>query len=85
MIKVGIAGVGFMGWIHYLGYQQRDDIDLCSICTRNEQKLAGDCRASPSLSQPHRHSNARVPLFRMAHVVRMSPHVQNCSGRRVAI
>jgi predicted dehydrogenase len=42
MIKVGIAGVGFMGWIHYLGYQQRDDIQLSSICTRNEQKLAGD-------------------------------------------
>jgi predicted dehydrogenase len=42
MIKVGIAGVGFMGWIHYLGYQQREDIELSSICTRNAQKLAGD-------------------------------------------
>jgi predicted dehydrogenase len=42
MTKVGIAGVGFMGWIHYLAYQQRDDIQLAAICTRNEQKLAGD-------------------------------------------
>jgi predicted dehydrogenase len=42
MIKVGIAGVGFMGWIHYLAYQQRDDIELSAICTRNEQKLSGD-------------------------------------------
>ena len=42
MIKVGITGVGFMGWIHYLAYQKSTGIEISAICTRNQQKLAGD-------------------------------------------
>lgn len=44
MINVGIAGIGFMGWIHYLAYQKVRGIRLAAICTRDPQKLAGDWR-----------------------------------------
>ncbi|MFP6603230.1 MAG: Gfo/Idh/MocA family oxidoreductase [Pirellulaceae bacterium] len=42
MIRVGIAGVGFMGWMHYLAYRERDDIQVTALCTRNQAKLDGD-------------------------------------------
>ena len=42
MIKVGIAGIGFMGWIHYLAYQKTAGIEISAICARNQDKLAGD-------------------------------------------
>ena len=42
MIKVGIAGIGFMGWMHYLAYRQRDDIQVTALCTRSQAKLDGD-------------------------------------------
>jgi len=42
MIKVGIAGVGFMGWIHYLAYQARTDVQVVAICSRDAGKRAGD-------------------------------------------
>ena len=44
MIKVGLVGVGFMGWIHYLAYQQVRGVKLRAICTRSKRKLAGDWR-----------------------------------------
>ena len=44
MIKVGIAGVGFMGWIHYLAYQKVDGVRLSAIASRSEQKRSGDWR-----------------------------------------
>lgn len=45
MIKVGIAGIGFMGWIHYLAYQRVRGVKLAAFCTRNQKKLAGDWRS----------------------------------------
>jgi len=42
MIRVGIAGIGFMGWMHYLAYRQRDDIQVTALCTRSQAKLDGD-------------------------------------------
>jgi len=42
MIKVGIAGIGFMGWIHYLAYQSRTDVQVVAICSRDAGKRAGD-------------------------------------------
>ena len=41
-MKVGIAGIGFMGWIHWLGYQRVAGADVAAICTRDEKKRAGD-------------------------------------------
>lgn len=43
-LRVGIAGVGFMGWIHYLAYREVPGMTLAAICTRDKKKLAGDWR-----------------------------------------
>lgn len=45
MIKVGIAGLGFMGWIHYLAYQRSRGVKLAAVCEQDETKLAGDWRS----------------------------------------
>lgn len=44
MINVGIAGIGFMGMIHYLAYQRAQGMKVVAICTRTEKKLRGDWR-----------------------------------------
>lgn len=44
MLRVGLAGVGFMGWIHYLAYRRARGVKLAAICTRDQKKLAGDWR-----------------------------------------
>ena len=44
-MRAGIVGVGFMGWIHYLAYQQSDKADLVAFCSRDEAKRAGDWRS----------------------------------------
>ena len=42
MLRVGIAGMGFMGWIHYLAYEKSSGAQLAAISTRDPKKLAGD-------------------------------------------
>jgi predicted dehydrogenase len=44
MLRVGIAGIGFMGWIHYLAYQKVKGVKLAAVCTRDAKKRAGDWR-----------------------------------------
>lgn len=44
MIRVGIAGIGFMGMIHYLAYQRVRGARVAAICSRDKKKLAGDWR-----------------------------------------
>ncbi|MCI0360538.1 MAG: Gfo/Idh/MocA family oxidoreductase [Planctomycetaceae bacterium] len=44
MLRVGIAGIGFMGWIHYLAYRKVKGVKLAAVCTRDTRKLAGDWR-----------------------------------------
>lgn len=44
MQRVGIVGIGFMGWIHYLAYQNVSDAKIAAICTRDPKKLSGDWR-----------------------------------------
>ncbi len=44
MIRVGIAGIGFMGMIHYLAYRQVSGLQVSAIVSRSEKKLAGDWR-----------------------------------------
>lgn len=41
-MNVAIAGIGFMGWIHYLAYQKVKGIKLAAICTRDEKRRSGD-------------------------------------------
>jgi predicted dehydrogenase len=44
MIKIGIAGIGFMGWIHYLAYQRVKGARVAAICEQNARRLTGDWR-----------------------------------------
>lgn len=45
MINVGIAGIGFMGMIHYLAYQKIRGVKVAAICEQDLKRLAGDWRA----------------------------------------
>lgn len=42
MLKVGIAGIGFMGWIHWLAYQQIEGVEVVAVCDRDASRLSGD-------------------------------------------
>lgn len=44
-LRVGIAGVGFMGMIHYLAWQRVKGARVTAIATRDPKKLAGDWRS----------------------------------------
>lgn len=44
MVRVGIVGIGFMGWIHWLAYHKVSGIQVAAICTRDPKKRAGDWR-----------------------------------------
>lgn len=44
MLRIGLVGVGFMGWIHYLAYKNVATAKLAAVCTRDPKKLAGDWR-----------------------------------------
>lgn len=45
MVNVGIAGLGFMGMIHYLAYQRVRGAKVRAICETIPQRLAGDWRS----------------------------------------
>lgn len=42
MVRVGIAGIGFMGKTHWDAYQQVEGVQVTAISTRDPKKLAGD-------------------------------------------
>ncbi len=44
MIRVGIAGLGFMGMVHYLTYQKLRGVKVAAICEMNKKRLTGDWR-----------------------------------------
>lgn len=44
MIKVGIAGIGFMGMVHYLTYQKLRGVKVVAICEKQKERLKGDWR-----------------------------------------
>ena len=41
-MRVGIAGIGFMGWIHWLAYQRTEAATVAAIASRDAKKRAGD-------------------------------------------
>jgi predicted dehydrogenase len=45
MVRIGIVGLGFMGMIHYLAARRLQGAQVAAICSRAEQKLAGDWRS----------------------------------------
>ncbi len=44
MTGVGIVGIGFMGWIHYLAYQRCQGAEVVAIASRDPKKRQGDWR-----------------------------------------
>ena len=62
MIRVGVAGIGFMGWIHYLAYQKVPGAKIAAICTRDKKKRAGDWRGIQGNFGP---PGAKVDLSRI--------------------
>jgi predicted dehydrogenase len=44
MIRIGIAGIGFMGMVHYLSYQKLRGVKVVALCEQNRKRLAGDWR-----------------------------------------
>ncbi len=42
MVRIGIAGIGFMGVTHFKAYQSVKDAKVAAIFTRDAKKLAGD-------------------------------------------
>lgn len=42
MVRVGLVGIGFMGWIHWLAYQRANGIKVQAIATRDAAKQQGD-------------------------------------------
>lgn len=44
MIRIGLAGIGFMGMIHYLAAQKLKGARVTAISSRDSKKLAGDWR-----------------------------------------
>ena len=41
-IRVGIAGIGFMGWIHWLAYQRVKGIEVVAVAEKDAKRLSGD-------------------------------------------
>ena len=41
MIKSGIVGMGFMGWIHWLAYRASRGIRVAALCTREPAGVSG--------------------------------------------
>ncbi|MCA9239322.1 MAG: Gfo/Idh/MocA family oxidoreductase [Planctomycetales bacterium] len=41
-MKIGIIGVGFMGMVHYLTYQQTPGARVVALCDQSPERLAGD-------------------------------------------
>jgi len=44
MIRVGIAGIGFMGMVHYLTYQKVSGMKVVALCEQDKKRLTGDWR-----------------------------------------
>lgn len=44
MIRVGLVGIGFMGWIHQLAYRRSKSAKLAAFCSRDPKKRSGDWR-----------------------------------------
>lgn len=45
MVRIGIAGIGFMGMIHYLASRNLNGAQVVAISSRDQSKLDGDWRS----------------------------------------
>jgi predicted dehydrogenase len=44
MVRVGLIGIGFMGWIHFLAYRRSTKAQLVAFASQDPKKRAGDWR-----------------------------------------
>jgi predicted dehydrogenase len=44
MVRVGLIGIGFMGWMHYLAYRRSTSAKLVAFASRDPKKREGDWR-----------------------------------------
>ncbi|MCI0333838.1 MAG: Gfo/Idh/MocA family oxidoreductase [Planctomycetes bacterium] len=44
MIRVGLVGLGFIGWIHWLAYHKLGGVRIAAICETDKRRLTGDLR-----------------------------------------
>jgi len=44
MVRVGLIGIGFMGWIHYLAYRRSTKAQLVAFASKDANKRQGDWR-----------------------------------------
>ena len=44
MIRVGLVGLGFIGWIHWLAYHKLRGVRIAAICESDKRRLTGDLR-----------------------------------------
>lgn len=44
-IRIGIAGIGFMGMVHYLTYQRLRGAKVVALCEQDPVRLSGDWRS----------------------------------------
>ena len=44
MIRVGLVGLGFIGWIHWLAYHKTGGVRIAAICETDKRRLTGDLR-----------------------------------------
>src|SRR5262249_28200849 len=44
MVRIGMVGIGFMGWIHWLVSRRLGGAAVRGVCSRDSKKLAGDWR-----------------------------------------
>jgi predicted dehydrogenase len=44
MIRVGLVGLGFIGWIHWLAYGRLAGVRVAAICETDKRRLTGDLR-----------------------------------------
>lgn len=42
MVRVGLVGIGFMGWIHQLAYKRSTTAELVAFASRDPKKRSGD-------------------------------------------
>ncbi|MGL4513256.1 MAG: Gfo/Idh/MocA family protein [Lacipirellulaceae bacterium] len=42
MLRIGIAGLGFMGMVHYLTYSKLEGVEVGALCEKDPAKRAGD-------------------------------------------
>jgi predicted dehydrogenase len=44
MVRIGLVGIGFMGYIHYLAAQKVSGAKVAAVCSRDPVKLSGNWR-----------------------------------------